>query len=208
MAQLDNQPICVVHRDECGWTNFYLSGDVLFFNVDECVPHDRVYQITHQTPREAITALLGDSSIGSRLDSRHPAIERRIRRALQGMIHLELLDNPPGDPDDVAASSPLALGPMPLEPSVATQHAIDGSSSDRSPGEKDLMATLAGEGQVRMPAAAIETVVALLAHSPPERQRTLMAELKASLAQQHDAAVRCRKAIDQIIRVGEGVGPE
>jgi hypothetical protein len=51
-----------------------------------------------------------------------------------------------------------------------------------------------------MAASAVEAVLAALAYSPPDRQRTLMAEL-ASL-------YGLREAIDQLIREGEGGLPE
>ena len=80
MTKMGSRPICVVHLHEDGGFEYLLSGDAVFLVVDERASHDRVYQMTLQSPRGAITGLLGNSAIGSRHDTRHPA----VRIALSG----------------------------------------------------------------------------------------------------------------------------
>lgn len=92
MAEVDT-PIVVVHLRENGDIECHLSGDVVVLYVDERFPHDRVYQMTEQTPREEIAALIGDSPVGSRQDVRHAAIKHHVERWLEGKNHLEIVDD-------------------------------------------------------------------------------------------------------------------
>jgi hypothetical protein len=64
-----DRPICVVHILENSDLNYYLSGKAVFLVIDERFPHDRVYQMTLQTPSKKIAALVGSSPIGNRHDA-------------------------------------------------------------------------------------------------------------------------------------------
>ena len=90
---MDDRPICIVHISEDGDIDYQLSGDAVFLVVDERAPRDRVYQMTLQTPRDEIAALISDSPIGSRYDVRHAAVEHRVVRWLHGKSHLAVVDN-------------------------------------------------------------------------------------------------------------------
>jgi hypothetical protein len=68
MTEMD-EPLCVVHILENSDLNFYLSGKAVFLVIDERFQHDRVYQMTLQTPRKRIAALVGSSPIGNRHDA-------------------------------------------------------------------------------------------------------------------------------------------
>jgi hypothetical protein len=98
---MENQPIIVVHVHEDGHVLYYLNGEAKVFFVDDRVPDDRVYQMTEQTPREALTALIGSSPIGSRHDEHHASVVHRVRLALLSKSPLNLIC---ADPDSVHRS--------------------------------------------------------------------------------------------------------
>jgi hypothetical protein len=91
MTTVDDQPMCVVHVDEHHSLNFYLNGNAMFLIINERVTYDRVFQMTVQSPREVIEALIGSSEIRHCGDDRHAAVEHRIKRALERKAHLEIV---------------------------------------------------------------------------------------------------------------------
>ena len=80
----------VVHIDRDGSFDLHAFGpsDTRFLVIDERAPADRVYRVTLRSPRALLDELLGDSVVGDCSDARHPAIEARIRAAVDGRPHL------------------------------------------------------------------------------------------------------------------------
>jgi hypothetical protein len=73
-----NRPICVVHILEDGDIRHSLGSEVVFLVVDKGAPHDRVYEMMVQTPREEIAILVGRSRIGT-----SPGAVERLMRWLE-----------------------------------------------------------------------------------------------------------------------------
>ena len=90
MIRTDN--VVLVHIDASGDQNYYVAGDATrLIIVDERCPNDRVYECLGRDDPADIARIIGDSPIGSSQDERHPALERKIERALSGKPHLEVV---------------------------------------------------------------------------------------------------------------------
>ena len=90
MSRTDN--VVLIHIDETGDQNYYVAGDsTRLIIVDERCPNDRVYECLGRDDPTEIERIIGDSPIGSSQDEQHPALERRIARALSGKPHLEVV---------------------------------------------------------------------------------------------------------------------
>ena len=90
MSRTDN--VVLIHIDATGFPLYYVAGDgVRLIVVDERCQNDRVYECLGRDDPADIARIIGDSPIGSSKDDHHPALERRIERALSGKPHLEVV---------------------------------------------------------------------------------------------------------------------
>lgn len=89
------QPTFVVHINADGSHDYHLfgDGDTRVLIIDESSPHDRVYQMSVQSPPEVLAVLLGDDPIGSASDDRHGALSAVIDAAVSGRRHLQAVED-------------------------------------------------------------------------------------------------------------------
>ncbi len=85
-------PTVIVHINADGEQTYHLRGDAELLIVDERTPHDRVYRYTTQSALCDIGRILGDDAIGSKGDTRHPALAAKIERAAEGKPVLSLVE--------------------------------------------------------------------------------------------------------------------
>jgi hypothetical protein len=80
----NDRPICVVQIKENGDLDYLWSGAMDLFVIDERAPLDRVYQMSIQSSRDQIAALIGDSPVGDYFtDNRLAPAVRRTRKAVE-----------------------------------------------------------------------------------------------------------------------------
>ena len=82
------RPCCIARILDDGTYEYLFSGEVDFYVIDEQCPHDRVYQLTDEAPRDALDRLVGPEPIGHKDDARHVALQHRISAFLSGKSHL------------------------------------------------------------------------------------------------------------------------
>ena len=81
----EHTPVVVVRTLGGGDVEYYVSGErVRLLLIDERAPSDRVYEWFPRVKPWDIADLIGDSSIGSSQDARHPAIKHQVESLLEG----------------------------------------------------------------------------------------------------------------------------
>lgn len=87
----DPRPVAVLRWTEDGELQLGIFGDgCRMLVIDERCPHDRVYEVTHREPLNALASLVPpDAEIGHRDDDRQEALVARMTALFDGKPHLQ-----------------------------------------------------------------------------------------------------------------------
>lgn len=89
----DIKSVVIVRFDERGEQTYHVAGDsVAFFIVDERAPNDRVYEWLPRDSKADISAIIGDSAIGSSQDARHEAVKNSVMAIIEGRKRFRVVD--------------------------------------------------------------------------------------------------------------------
>lgn len=89
-AVADPRPVALLRWTEDGELQLGMFGDgIRMLVIDEQVPHDRVYEVTHREQLHALDALIPPGTeVGHAGDERHEALVARMTALFNGKPHL------------------------------------------------------------------------------------------------------------------------
>lgn len=89
------KPRVIVHFDTDGQLSYMVEKGARCIIIDERAADDRVYEYTTHARSRIITALIGNSTVHSKHDEKHPGIVARVRELVTGTPRLTVVK--PGD---------------------------------------------------------------------------------------------------------------
>lgn len=87
------RPVALLRWTEDGELQLGMFGDgIRMLVIDERVPHDRVYEVTHREQLHALDALIPPGTeVGHADDERHEALVARMTALFNGKPHLRVV---------------------------------------------------------------------------------------------------------------------